>query len=472
VVAPLAAGDPARYAVLAATLAVVVGLLCLVAFLANLGFVADLLSKPILVGYMAGVAVIMIVGQLGKLTGVEVTGDSLPAEVVSFVRGLPSAHLTTVLFAAAVLAFLLLVPRWFPGAPVPLLAVALATVAVMMFDLEHHGVSVVGPVPQGLPAPALPSVADMRDLILPALGVLVVGYTDTVLTGRSFAAKGKYPVDPNQELLALGVSNVGAGLLRGFPISSSGSRTALGVAAGSRTQLYSLVALAAVVLVLLVAGPLLAKFPTAALGAIVVYAALRLVDLPGFRRLASFRRTEFVIALAAFAGVLVFDILYGILLAIALSVAEMLYRVARPHDAVQGFVPGLAGMHDIDDYPHASTVPGLVVYRYDSPLFFANAEDFRRRALAAVTAQPEPVRWFVLNAEANVEVDITALDALDELRGALADRGVVFAMARVKQDLRVQLDAYGLTAAIGPDRIFPTLPTAVDAYQAYIDKFH
>jgi high affinity sulfate transporter 1 len=469
VVAPLAAGNPARYAVLAATLAVVVGLLCVLAFVANLGFVADLLSRPILVGYMAGVAVIMIVGQLGKVTGVKVEGDTLPAEVMSFLRGLPSARLPTVLFAAAVLAFLLLLPRWLPGAPTPLLAVALATAAVALFGLERNGISVVGPVPRGLPAPVLPSLADARDLVLPALGVLVVGYTDMVLTARSFATKGGYQVDTNQDLLALGVSNVGAGVLQGFPVSSSASRTALGVAAGSRTQVYSLVALAAVVAVLLVAGPLLARFPTAALGAIVVFAALRLIDLPEFRRLASFRRSEFLIALAALAGVLVFDILYGILLAIALSVADMLYRVARPHDAILGFVPGLAGMHDIDDYPQARTIAGLVVYRYDSPLFFANAENFRRRALAAVTDQPEPVAWFVLNAEANVEVDITALDALDELRGALEARGVVFAMARVKQDLRVLLDAYGLTAAIGPDRIFPTLPTAVAAYEKWRD---
>jgi len=216
------------------------------------------------------------------------------------------------------------------------------------------------------------------------------------------------------------------------------------------------------------AGPVLALFPTAALGAIVVYAATRLIDVAGFRRLAAFRRSEFLLALAAFAGVLVFDILYGVLLAIGLSVAEMLHRVARPHDAVQGFVPGLAGMHDIDDYPQATTVPGLLVYRYDSPLFFANAEDFRRRALAAVADQREPVAWFVLNVEANVEVDSTGLDALEDLRADLTGRGIVFGLARVKQDLLAALDAYGLTAAIGAERIFPTLPTAVAAYRDWL----
>jgi SulP family sulfate permease len=465
VVAPLAAGDPARYAVLAAALAVVVGGLCLLAFVARLGFVADLLSKPILVGYLAGVAVTMIVGQLGKLTGIAVHGDGIPAELASFAAHLSDVKPFTLVFALAVLALLFLGQWRFPQLPTPLVVVLLATVAVVVFNLQRHGLAVVGAVPRGLPTPALPDVGDLRYLLLPAVGVLVVGYTDTVLTGRAFAVRGGYPVDANQELLALGAANLGAGVLRGFPVSSSGSRTALAVTAGARTQVYSLVVLACVVAVLLFAGPLLARFPTAALGAIVVYAATRLIDVAGFRRLAAFRRTELLLAFAALAGVLVFDILYGVLLAVGLSVAEMLHRVARPHDAVQGFVPDLAGMHDIDDYPQATTVPGLLVYRYDSPLFFANAQDFRRRALAAVADQKEPVRWFVLNVEANVEVDSTGLDALDDVRAELTDRGVVFALARAKQDLMTALDAYGVTAAIRPERIFPTLPTAVAAYR-------
>ena len=466
-VAPLAAGDPQRFAVLAAALAVVVGLLCLVAYAARLGFFADLLSQPILIGYLAGVAVTMIVGQLGKLTGMPVDGDSIPAELASFARGLARMEPATALFAAGALTLLFLGQWRFPRLPTPLLVVALATVTVVAFDLQRRGIDVVGEVPRGLPGPALPDLDDLRQLLLPAVGVLVVGYTDTVLTARAFAARNGDPVDANQELLAMGAANLGAGLLRGFPVSSSGSRTALALAAGGRTQVYSLITLAAVVAVLLFAGPLLAHFPVPALGAIVVYAATRLIDVPGFRRLAAFRRSELMLAVAALAGVLVFDILYGVLLAVGLSVAEMLHRVARPHDAVQGFVPGLAGMHDVDDYPAATTVPGLLVYRYDSPLFFANAEDFRRRALAAVAEQTEPVHWFVLNTEANVEVDSTGLGALDDLRAELTGRGIVFALARAKQDLRTALDAYGLSTSIGPERIYPTLPTAVEAYQEW-----
>jgi SulP family sulfate permease len=468
-VAPLAGGDPGRYAALAAALAVLVGLLCLIAWVVRLGFVADLLSKPILVGYMAGVALVMMVGQLSKLTGVSVSGEAFYEQVVSFFGDIGRVELGTALFAAVVLAFLFGVQWRFPALPVPLLAVLLATAAVVVLNLDARGIDTVGPVPAGLPRPDLPDLADLRLLLLPALGIVLVGYTDNILTARAFAARGGYEVNANQELLALGAANLGAGLMRGFPVSSSGSRTALGASAGSRTQAHSLVALVGVLATLLFLGPLLARFPTAALGAIVVYAAVRLIDLPGFRRLAAFRRSELALALATLVGVLVFNILYGVLLAVAMSVAEMLYRVARPHDAILGRVPGVAGMHDVDDFPHAQTIPGLVVYRYDSPLFFANAEDFRQRALAAVDKAEGPVSWFLLNAEANVEVDITALDAVEALRAELQRREIVFALARVKQDLRDELDAHGLTASVGADRIFPTLPTAVAAYEEWAE---
>ena len=307
----------------------------------------------------------------------------------------------------------------------------------------------------------------LRALLLPAFTVLIVAFSDDVLTGRSFARRGE-TINANRELLALGISNVGSALFGGFPVSSSATRTAIAVASGSRTKVYSLVTAATVVPVLGVAGPVLSRFPTAALGAIVIYAALQLIDVGAFRRLFRFRRAELLIAISACVGILAFNILYGVLVAIGLSVVDLLVRVARPHDAVQGLVPGLAGMHDVDDYPEARTVPGLVVYRYDAPLCFANAEDFRRRALAAASRQAEPLRWFVLNVEANVEVDFTALEAMDSLRSELSDRGVVFALARVKQDLLARLEAFGLVEAIGTDRLFPTLPTAVGAYREWV----
>ena len=472
VVAPLAAGDPGRYATLAATLAVTVGLLCLVARAVRLGFLADLLSRPVLIGYMAGVALIMMVDQLPKLTGVETAGSEFFPRLWSFLRNLPDAHTATVVVSAAVLVLLFTVARYARAVPGPLLAVVLGTSAVAAFDLDgRYDIPVIGEVPSGLPGLVWPDFGEVPGLVLPALGVLLVAYTDFVLTARAFAGRTDDDAGPgldaNQEFLALGAANLGAGVLHGFPVSSSASRTALASSAGGRSQAYSLVAGAAVLAVLLFLGPLLTRTPSAVLGALVVYAAVRMIDLAGFRRLASFRRRELLLALGCLAGVLALDILYGVLVAVGLSVAELLTRVARPHDAVEGLVPGVAGMHDIDDYPTARTIPGLLVYRYDSPLFFANAEDFHRRALAAVDEQAGPVRWFVLNTEANVEVDITALDAVDQLRQELTDRGIVFALARVKQDLMDDLKAYGLADSVGADLIFPTLPTAVAAYRTW-----
>jgi len=468
-IGPLAAGHTARYAALAAALAILVGLFALVAWVARLGFVADLLSRPVLIGYLTGVAVIMVAGQLGKITGVPVHGRTFIAEIISFARGVVHVRAGSLVVAVLVLVFLFLVQSRWRQVPGPLLAVLLATLAVAVFRLDRHGIAVIGTIPVGLPTPGLPSLHpdDLRILLFPGLSVLLVAFSDDVLTARSFARPADRAIDANRELLALGMSNIGAGLCRGFPVSSSASRTAIGRSAGSRTQVYSLAALAAVIGVLLVLRPVLARFPSAALGAIVVYAAVLLVDARAFRRLAAFRRSEFLLAVAACAGVLAFNILYGVLLAIAISVGDMLVRVARPHDAILGRVPGVGGMHDIDDYPAARTIPGLVVYRYDAPLFFANSEDFKRRALAAADQQVQPVAWFILNVEANVEVDITGLDALDAVRENLAQRGTVFALARVKQDVLRDLEAFGLAEKIGAQYMFPTLPLAVAAYEKW-----
>ncbi len=465
---PLAAGDPARYAALCASLALLVGVMALGAWVLRLGFVSDLLSRPVLVGYMAGVALIMIADQLRRVTAVPVTGQAFFAQLVSFGRGIGGVQPATAAVAAAVLIFLLLLGSRWPHAPGPLLAVLLATAVVVALGLGRHGVSTVGPVPAALPVPALPNVHPgvLRELLLPAFTVLIVGFSDDVLTARSFKRPGETVV-ANRELLALGVANAGASVLHGFPVSSSATRTAIARSTGARSQVYSLAAALSALLALLLLRPLLSRFPDAALGAIVIYAAIRLIDLAAFRRLLAFRRVELAIAVATCVGVLAFNILYGVLVAIGLSVADLLVRVARPHDAVLGLVPGLAGMHDVDDYPEARTIPGLVVYRYDAPLFFANAEDFRRRALAAAGQQQGPVRWFVLNVEANVEVDFTALEAVDAVRQEIARGGGVFALARVKQDLLARLRAFGLAEAIGEERLFPTLPTAVEAYRQW-----
>ncbi|WP_063053772.1 SulP family inorganic anion transporter [Nocardia arthritidis] len=467
---PLAMGDPERYAALAAVLALLVGVLCLAGAVVRLGVLADLLSKPVLIGYLAGTAGIMIVGQLASVTGVPVEGESILAELHSFIDNLEHWHWATFWLAATVLTGLLLLAWRAPHAPGPLIAVLLATAAVALFSLDRLGIRLVGAIPAGIPIPGANSVAvhDVTALILPAIGIAVVGFSDSALTARAFAARHGDRVEANAELAALGATNLTAGLLHGFPVSCSGSRTTIADAMGARTQLYSLVTLGGALAVLLGARDVLAAFPTAALGALVIYAALRLINIAEFRRIARFRRSESLLALGTLVAVLGLGVLYGVLVAIALSIFDLLRRIARAHDAILGFVPGVAGMHDIDDYPTAKPVPGLVVYRYDAPLCFANAEDFRRRALAAVGSSAErggtPVRWFVLNAEANVEVDSTALDAVEQLRAELSGRGIVFAMARVKHDLRDALDASGLTSKIGEQHLYPTLPTAVSAY--------
>jgi SulP family sulfate permease len=462
----LAAGKPERYAALAAALAGLVGLFCLVAWAARLGFLADLLSRPVLVGYMSGVAVLMIISQLGKLTGLSVEGDTPLAEIAFVLGHLSEADATTFLLAMAVLTFLLVGARLFPRTPVPLIGMLLAAGVVVLFDLQDNGVTVVGPVPRELPSLQLPAidVGDLRELFPAALGITIVAFTDNILTARAFETRHAGGLDSNQELLALGAANLAVGAAQGFPVSSSGSRTAIGDAMGSRSQLYSLVALGSVVLTVLFLGPVLAAFPSAALGAVVVYAAVRLVDVPEFRRIGRFRRIELALALGTTVAVLALGVLQGVLVAVALSVLDLLYRVTRPHDGILGYVPGVAGMHDIDDYADAQPVPGLVVYRYDSPLFFANAQDFTRRALAAIDSSPTPTRWFLLNAEANTAVDVTAVDALETVREEVARRGIIFAMARVKQDLRDDLQRAGLIDRVGESRIFMTLPTAVNAY--------
>jgi len=474
-IGPLAGGDPVVYMSMCAVLAIMVGIMCLFAGLVRLGFLADLLSKPILAGYMAGLAVIMIASQLGKFTGAPVTGDEVIDQVKSLWSVRDQIHNPTLLFSVAVLAVLLIFAKVIPKLPGPLFAVLLATAAVPLFGLEKYGIKTIGEVPGGLPPFSLAHIQmhadDLNNLAAVAVGITIVGFADTIATARSFAMKDGSKIDGNAELRAMGIYNIGSAMTQGFPVSSSASRTALGYLIGARTQLYSLVALIGLVTILLTATGLLAQFPKAALGALVVYAGLRLVDIPEFKRIYRFQRdghlsSEFVLAILTFIAVLLLGVLYGVIAAVGISILNLLRRVARPHDAVQGFVPGVAGMHDIDDHPDAWLEPGLMVYRYDAPLFFANAENFVGRALKSVDENPDPVEWFILNAEANSEMDLTAIDALASLRKELAARGIHFGMARVKSETMIALRNGGQLEEIGLDNIYPTLPTAVAAYRA------
>lgn len=469
----LGASGHDRWAATASLLAVAVGVVCLLGWLGRLGFLANLLSRPVLVGYLTGIAVLMICSQLGKVTRLRIAGENPVEQALSLAEQAAGVHVPTLALAAAVFVLLVAVRAWRPHWPGPLLVMLLAAGVVALVGPDRWGLRVVGEVPAGLPAPAVPDASGISLLALApyALGIAMVGYTDNVLTSRAFSAKRREPTDAGQELFALGLVNVATGFLHGFPCSSSGSRTVLGDAAGSRTQAHSLVALAGVIAVLMVAGPVLGSFPTAALGAVIVYAATRLVDVGELRRIARFRKSELVLTLVTAVAVVWFGVLTGIGLAIVLSLLDLIRRIAHPHDGVLGYVPGLAGMHDVADYANARQVPGLLVYRYDSPLFFANSADFMTRALRAVDVASTPVEWFCLNAEANVEVDLTAVDTLVELRARLEARGITFVMARVKQDLRDDLARAGFLAVVGEDRVFATLPTAVAAFEsAYAER--
>jgi sulfate permease, SulP family len=466
-IAPLLSNDSSNYAALVSVLAILVGLVCLVGYIAKLGFLANLLSKPILIGYMAGVALIMIVGQLSKITGITVQGTTVFEQLGYFAHHIHHYHGMTLLLAGLVISFLLIVQHFFQKAPSPLLAVLLGTSAVAIFHLDQQGVAVVGEIPAGLPQFKIPHFSDqLPSLLASAIGIAIVGYSDNVLTARSFAARHHQKIDANQELLALGLSNLGSGLMQGFPVSSSGSRTAIADSLGSKTQLSAIVAFIIVVAVLLFLRPLLALFPKAALGAIVIFAALRLIEIPEFIRLYRFRNSEFFLAVITMLSVLATDILVGVAIAVGLSVIDLLARLAHPHDAVQGSIPELPGLHDINDWPGATTIPGLVIYRYDAPLCFANAENFKSRALRAIESEMTPVEWFVLNTEAIVEIDITAVDILEELIDELSDRGITFGMARVKRDLYGQLLRSGLLDKVNVDRVYLTLHSAIDSFES------
>lgn len=463
--------DVARQATLAAILAVTTGLICVVGYLARLGFLAGLLSRPVLVGYLTGVAVLMIVSQLGKVTGLSISGEHIWHEIASLVAQAAAINWPTLWLALGSVVLLFVGRRLAPSLPGPLLVMLLAAAIVHWGGLQRLGVQVVGQVPVGLPGLVVPdfSGVDWSKLLPAAVGIAVVGYSDNALTGRAFAARRRETLDTNQELLALGLANISAGLFQGFPVSSSGSRTVLGDSMGSRTQLYSLVAVAGLIITIFFLDPILGAFPRAALGGVVIYAAIRLIDVPELRRLARFRTAELILAISTAVSVVVFDVLIGIGIAVVLSVLDLLRRIAMPEAAVLGYVPGLAGMHDVTDYPDAEQVPGLVVFRYDSPLFFANAENFRRRALAGVDRASQPVYWFVLNCEANTELDLTAIDALTELRDELTGRGITLALARVKQPTQEDLQRADFVHGADP-LIFPTLPTAVSAYVDWITQ--
>lgn len=463
----VAAAGVSRSTDVAALLALIVGLLAIIGWFARLGFISELLSRPVLVGYLIGISVLMITSQLGKVTGVAVEGASPAQQLWSLAGQWRDVHWPTLALALVALVALFVVGRLLPNWPGPLMVMLAAAGAALLIGVENYGLIVIGTIPQGLPLPTIPAMdgIDLLSLVPFAAGIAIVAYSTNMLTARAFTTvEDADRLEPGREMLALGLANVSAGLFQGFPVSSSSTRTALADAMDGRTQVYSLVTLVGLLAALLFAGPILESFPVAALGAVIIYAATRLVRPSEVRKLVRFRRSEGAIVFGTAAFVVVFGVMAGMGLAVAISILNLLRRIARPHDGVLGYVPGVAGMHNIDDYPDATQIPGLVVYRYDAPIVFANAANFLTRAVRAVDEATSPVEWFVLNAEANTEVDATAVDALHDLLTKLSNRGIVFAMARVKQELHSDLSRLEFVQEVGGDRIFATLPTAVAGY--------
>jgi high affinity sulfate transporter 1 len=467
-VVPLAAGDPVRAVTLAGALAIMAGILCLGAALARLGFVTDLLSRPIRVGYMNGIALTILVGQLPKLLGFSVDANDVVGGIVGLGQGIAAGETVpaaTVVggLALAVILGLRLVSRRIPGV---LVAVILAGVAVTVLGLQDE-LLVVGEVPRGLPAVGLPAVAvaDLAALFPTALGIALIAFADTSVISRSFAARRGERVDADRELAALGIVNVACGLVGGFASSGSATRTPVAEAAGSRTQVTGLVGALAILGLLVVVPGLLAPVPTAALAAVVISAALGLFDVDGLRRLWQLRRSELGLALAAFLAVVLFGALPGIAVAVGLSLLNFIRRAWRPHDAVLGRVANYKGYHDIERHPEARQVPGLLLYRWDAPLFFANADLFRERALEVVDAAPA-VRWLVVAAEPMTDVDTTAADTLGELITELARRSAELHFAELKGHVKDQLRVYGVFDRLGAEHFHPTIGSAVRDYMA------
>jgi high affinity sulfate transporter 1 len=469
-VAPLAGSDPVRYAALAAMTAIIVGVLALLARVARLGFITDFMSKPILVGYIFGTTLIVIGSQLGKMFGIKLESDEFFQQVIELISRLDETDLLTFAIGVVSMAALLIIRRVNRALPGPLIVVVVAIVVSVIFDLEAKGVAVVGAVPAGLPQVAIPavSVQDIFALLPAALAITILIYADEVLTARVFAAKRGEKIDANQEFVAIGVANIGAGLLTGFPAATSGSRTVVSDQMGGKSQWVGLIAAALTVVFLLFFTPLLAPLPTVVLGAIIIIASLGLLDVAAFRFLRRVRRAEFWLAVVTAFGVLTVGILQGILVAVVLSLVNVIYHISRPHDALLDDVDAAGGTiyRGVADKETALTEPGLIVYRFDAPLVFANAAFFTERLETLIANAGPGLRCVILDAEAISDFDSTAAEALENVDADLERLGVELWIARANEPLRELLTATGLTTRIGAEHIYPSVRAAVTAFDA------
>jgi len=462
-------GDPKRAVALASMLAIMVAAIMILAAVARLGFIADLISKPTMIGYMNGLALTILVGQLPKLFGFKVDATGLIGEFTAFVKGLADGKAVAAAAAVGIagIVVILVLQRWLPKVPAVLITVVLAIAATTVFSLAGRGVSLVGVLPKGFPPLTIPDVrlADLGPLVAGALGIAVVSLADTISTSSAFAARTGEQVHGNQEMIGIGAANLAAGFFQGFPVSTSGSRTAVAERSGAKTQFTGVTGAVLIILMIVFLPGLFRNLPQPILAAVVITASLSLADVPGTVRLWRQRKVECMLSIAAFLGVALLGVLPGIAIAVGLSILNVFRRAWWPYQAVLGRVEGLEGYHDTRSYPASSRLPGLVIYRFDAPLFFANAKTFRDEVLRMAQADPPP-SWILIAAEPMTDVDTTASDVLEDLDETLNARRISLVFAELKDPVRRKIERYGLTRTIDPHHFFPTVDAAVTAFRA------
>ncbi len=461
-------GDPQRAVALASMLAIMVGAIMVLAAVGKLGFVADLLSKPTMLGYLNGLALTILVSQLPKLFGFSVSAEGLIGDIAGFVKGLANGEAVSAAAATGIagIAVILVIQRLLPKIPAVLIMVLLAIAATSLFDLASRNVSLVGVLPKGFPPLTFPDVrlSDLGPLAAGAVGIALVSLADTISTASAFAAAKRQEVHGNQEMIGIGAANLLAGFFQGFPVSTSASRTAVAERSGARTQLTGVTGAIVITAMIVFVPGLFRNLPQPALAAIVITASLSLADLGGWVRLFRQRKVEFSLSIAAFAGVAVLGVLPGIAIAVALSILNVFRRAWWPYSTVLGKVTGLAGHHDIRSYPDAQLLPGVVIFRFDAPLIFANAKTFRNEVRQLALTEPKP-QWIVIAAEPITDVDTTAADMLYDLDHALDADNVNLVFAEMKDPVRRKIERYGLAHQIEPRHFFPTISAALQAFQ-------
>jgi high affinity sulfate transporter 1 len=468
---PLAAGNTEYAVALAGMLALIVSLICIGAGLARMGFIADLISKPVRVGYLAGLAITIFIGQLPKLFGYSVDADGLIQELVAFLQNLSQTNPWTLAVGLLCLLLILGLKRLAPRVPGVLVAVVVAIAVTQFFDLAARGVSTVGVLPQGFPLPSFPSVelSALPLLVATAFGISLVAVGDTISTSAGFAARRGYEVDGDQEMVGIGSANLLAGLFQGFPVSTSGSRTAVAEQAGAKTQLTGVFAAVLVLAMLLFVPGLVQNMPQSALAAIIIAASISLFDLGELRRLYTVRKSEFVLAIASILGVALVGVLQGIVIAVVISIFQLFERAWRPYAAVLGKPEDVPGYHDITRYPDASRLPGLLMIRWDAPLFFANANLFRKKLRKLIAQTDPPPIWVVITAEPVTDVDTTAGDMLVDLDLELNAAGIHLVFAELKDSVKEKIERYGLLETIDRRHFYPTIENAVEEFQREVN---